>query len=287
MQISRREQRFLRDGTLKLAVAGLLFIAANTCFAVHTNNIMLTGYWPPTNNMLVQFSTDPALNPGGWQGRNWSNTSYDVYAYFPTFPGGTGSNPKGTGDFEVDYQDTSADFWRIVDEIHPVAILSYGNGAGPWEIEYNARNLPKNSWVSDYQNPKKPDSKPEIDMPDNYVRHSTLPVDTIAQAIDQAGLGVNAWVDYNGNPGAFLCEYMAYHVMWYQDIHKDPFDLYQCAAAGFTHVSGSLTLAQAVAASDIALGVTIDYLNTVVSPEPATIALLGLGVLALLRKRKA
>jgi hypothetical protein len=194
MQTNRRKQRVLGDGTLKLTVAGLLFIAVNTCFAVHTNNIMLTGYWPPTNNMLVQFSTDPVLNPGGWQGQNWQSSGYDIYAYFPTFPGGTGSNPKGNGDFEVDYQDTSADFWRITAEIHPVAILSYGNGAGPWEIEYNARNLPTNSWSSDYQNPKKPDSKPEIDMPDYYARHSTLPVDAIAEAIDQAGLGINAWV---------------------------------------------------------------------------------------------
>ncbi len=293
MQISQRGQRFLENGTLKLAIAGLLFTTANTCFAVYTNNIMLTGYWPPTNEMLVKFSPDQQLRESlgyysGWQGQNWQGRGYDIYAYFPTFPGGTGSNPRGNGDFEVNYQDTSEDFWRITAEINPVAILSYGNGAGPWEIEYNARNLPSTGsprwYTTSYSGSPSP-SPPDSSVPSRYVRHSTLPVDTIAETINQAGLGINAWVDYNGDPGRFLCEYMAYHTMWYQDIHESSLDPYQCIAAGFTHVSGSLTMAQVTAASDIALGVTIDYLDTIVSPEPATIALLGLGTLVLLRKR--
>lgn len=272
-----------RNGFLKWSMAVLLCICFSDCFAWNTNNILLTGYWPPTNEMLTKFSTDQQLNPDGWQGQNWEGSGYNIYAYFPTFPYGIG---KGEGDFEVDYQDTSADFWRITSEVNPVAILSYGGGAGPWEIEYNARNLPKDSWGSDYQNPEKPDSKPEIDMPDYYERHSTLPVDAIAEAIDQAAIGVNAWVDYGGNPGAFLCEYMAYHGMWYQDLHSSETDPFRCIAAGFTHVSNSITLEQAILASDIALRVTIDYVDLVLIPEPATLCLLGLGALALLRKRR-
>ena len=84
------KEGFLKDGTLKLGVAGLLFISVSACFAGYTKNIMLTSYWPPTNEMLAKFSTDPALNPGGWQGQNWEGRGYDIYSYFPTFPGGTG-----------------------------------------------------------------------------------------------------------------------------------------------------------------------------------------------------
>ena len=76
--------------------------------AAHTQNILLTGYWPPTNEMLRKFSTNPDQNPGGWQGQNWEGRGYDVYAFFPEFPGGTGSNPKGNGDFEIDYQDVGS-----------------------------------------------------------------------------------------------------------------------------------------------------------------------------------
>jgi hypothetical protein len=73
--------------------------------------VKLTAYWPPTNEMLVKFSPDEQLREplgydDGWQGRNWQNRGYDIYAYFPTFPGGTGSNPRRNGDFEVNYQDS-------------------------------------------------------------------------------------------------------------------------------------------------------------------------------------
>src|SRR4030042_830390 len=120
--------RFLLHRKLCTTLCALLLICwgAGRSFSGNTRNVMLTGYWPPTNEMLRKFSTDPNHNPGGWQGENWEGRGYNIYAYFPEFPGGTGSNPKGTGDFEVDYQDVSADFWRITDQIHPVAIMSYG-----------------------------------------------------------------------------------------------------------------------------------------------------------------
>ncbi|MBN1788390.1 MAG: PASTA domain-containing protein [Sedimentisphaerales bacterium] len=223
---------------------------------------MLTGYWPPTNEMLRQFSTDPVQNPGGWQGQNWEGRGYDIYAFFPEFPGGTGSNPKGDGDFEVDYQDVSNDFWLITEQIHPVAIMSYGAGAGPWEIEYNARNL--SSWSNDYLTPKQPTpSPPDSSQSTGYVRNSTLPVQDIADAINASGLGISAWVDWSGNPGAFLCEYMAYHDGWYQDIHSNPNDAYYCAAAGFTHLSNSISVSNATEGVEVALRATIAYLDSI------------------------
>ncbi len=250
--------------------------APGLCLAEFTNNIMLTGYWYPTNKMLAQFSTDPSLNPNGWQGQNWEGRGYDVYAYFPTFP--SPHYQKGVGDFEVDYQDTSADFWRIVDTIHPVAILGFGVGGGPWEIEYRAINF--TSWNGDYLAPRYPNpSPPDGTVPANTVRYSTLPVEAIEAAVDSAGIGVDAWVDWNGDAGNFLCGYMFYHDTWYQDLHGDSSDPYWSVAAGFIHVGG-LTMQQSVQATEITLRETIVYVDTVV-PEPGTLSLLALGGLTL------
>jgi len=222
---------------------------------------MLTGYWPPSNEMLRKFSTDPNQNPGGWQGENWEGRGYNIYAYFPEFPGGAGSNPKGDGDFEVDYQDVASDFERITSDIHPVAILGYGKGQGPWEIEYNARNL--SVWNSDYLEPTNPTpAPPDGSIPIGGIRNCTLPAQAIAEAINSSGAGVNAWVDWDGNPGAFLCEYMTYRNTWYQSLHSDPCDQYRCLAAGFTHVSGSLSVSTATTLCDIALRSVIDYLDS-------------------------
>ena len=43
-----------------------------------TNNIMLTGYWPQTNNMLRAFSTNPDQNPDGWIGENWEEIAATI-----------------------------------------------------------------------------------------------------------------------------------------------------------------------------------------------------------------
>jgi len=231
------------------------------CFAGNTKNIMLTGFWPPSNEMLRKFSTDPNKNPGGWQGQNWEGRGYNVYAYFPEFPGGTISNPKGNGDFEVDYQDVSSDFERITANIHPVAILSYGKGTNSWELEYNARNL--SGWNSDNLTPFEPTlSPPDGGKPVGYIRNSTLPMQAIADAINSSGAGVNAWIDWDGDAGAFLCEYMAYHDAWYQSLHSDPCDQYRCLTAGFTHVPGGLSVSTATTVCEIALRTTIDYLDS-------------------------
>jgi pyrrolidone-carboxylate peptidase len=250
-----------RKSSIALCAVFIIWGMTAICFAGNTKNIMLTGFWPPTNEMLRKFSADPNQNPGGWQGQNWEGRGYDVYAYFPEFPGGVGSNPKGNGDFEVDYQDVSSDFWRITGNTHPVAILSYGQGSMWWEIEYNARNL--SGWYNDYLNPWQPTpAPPDNSVPAGYIRHTTLPIQAVADAINNSGAGVNAWVDWDGNPGAFLCEYMAYHDVWYQSLHSDPCDQYRCLAAGFTHVPDSLSVSTATTVCEIALRTTIDYLDS-------------------------
>jgi len=213
--------------------------------------ILVTGYWPPTNEMLRPFSTNPTQNPDGWQGRNFNNSGYDVYAYFPEFPNGTGPDPKGQGDFEVDYQDTYADFVRITNLLRPSVVLSYGNGAGPWEIEYNAPW--PNNWVSDFLDPKKPDQPTAETCPPNLT--ATLPVEDIKAAVIADLPGMNAWIDYQADPGNFLCHYMALLGMKYQTEND------HCEAAGFIHVSGGVTVDDAKTANLATLRAITDWKN--------------------------
>jgi len=215
-------------------------------------NIMLTGYWNPTGLMIAPFSNDTALNPDGWKGANWEDLGYDIYSFFPT-PG------TYTGNFEVDYQDTWNDFWDITAQIRPIAIISFGVGNGPWEIEYNARNLDR--WIDDNEQPYQPTPCPPDDsVPTNYVRHSTLPVQEIADAVNDQ-TSVEAWVDWDGNPGEYLCEYMAYLGMWYQALHNNTEFSYCCWAAGFIHVNPSIALDDAMEATKVTIRETIKHLS--------------------------
>jgi pyrrolidone-carboxylate peptidase len=234
------------------------------CFGSEVNqrrNIMLTGYWNPTGQMIAPFSTDTYLNPDGWIGENWEDLGYNIYSFFP--------NP-GTynGTFEVDYQDTLDDFVNITAEINPIAIISFGGGAGPWEIEYNARNL--DSWVPD----KKPPYQPTPCPPDGtvsvgYVRHSTLPVQEIEDAVNEQ-TSIYAWVDWDGNPGAYLCEYIAYLGMWYQAEHNSTEDPNQCLVSGFIHVNANVDLDDAMDATKITIREVIKNLPNN-SPDTPTI----------------
>jgi pyrrolidone-carboxylate peptidase len=227
-------------------------------FPVTTNglpNIMLTGYWPPTNEMLRQFSTDTKQNPDGWVGENWEGLGYNVYSYFPEFPGGLG---QGEGDLEVDYQDTSADFWPITDLIDPIAVITFGRADDDyeWELEWRQRNLncTPTGWINDYQTPYKPTPcPPDESATAGYIRYSSLPMQDIVDAVNDAGLGISAYIDDLGFAGRFLCEFIAYHAAWYHDLHADPDDPARNAAAGHIHVGGLINLPEAIAATEISL----------------------------------
>jgi hypothetical protein len=67
-------------------------VATTVARGAYTNNILLTGYWPPTNEMVRRFSTSTVQNPDGWIGGNWEGRGYNVYSFFPEFPGGVGAN---------------------------------------------------------------------------------------------------------------------------------------------------------------------------------------------------
>jgi pyrrolidone-carboxylate peptidase len=249
---------------------GLASLAARADF---TTNIMLTGYWPQTNNMLRRFSTNPEQNPDGWTGQNWEDRGYDIYSFFPEFPDGLG---KGVGDFEVDYQDTSEDFWRCVEELHPVAIITFGRGNldRSWEVEWQTRNL--DSWVGDYEEPYQPTpSPPDSSVPVDTIRYSTLPMEPIVDAVNAAyeDITLDAYVDYTGFAGGFLCEYVGYHASWYHDLHSDPDDPYWNVAAGHIHVGADVGRQAARTASRITLRELIAYVDTQV-PEPGSLGLM-------------
>jgi len=231
--------------------------------------IMCTGFWNPTGLMLTPFSTDPELNPNGWEGENWEGSGYDIYSYFPK-PG------DFTGMFEVDYQDTWEDFWNITNQIHPYAIISFGAGAGPWEIEYNARNL--DSWVRDEKSPYQPTpNPPDETKPVGFVRHSSLPIQQIADAVNDQTT-IEAWVDLYGNPGAYLCEYIAYLGMWYQNTHNTTDDTNRCRVVGFIHVNAKVNVDEAIKATKITFRETIKYLSDInIPPEQPTITGLSSG----------
>ena len=267
------------------APAALVCIfAALPAQAAFTRNIMLTGYWPPTNEGVRRFSTNPEQNPNGWVGGDWEDRGYDVYSFFPEFPDGVG---QGVGDFEVDYQDTSEDFWRIVEEVHPVAIITFsrGNFDSSWEVERKQRNL--DEWVPDYTAPFQPTpSPPDASVPAGFVRESTLPMADIVNAVNDAdNLGLNAYIDHDGFGGGFLSEFMAYHGVWYQSLHSDPNDDFWTVAAGHIHVGGRVSNGKARNAVNVTLRTLTDYLDTQV-PEPST-AILLLAALALRRRGRS
>jgi hypothetical protein len=239
-----------------------------------TNNILITGYWPPTNEMVRRFSTSPTQNPGGWIGGNWEGRGYNIYSFFPEFPGGVDANPKGNGDLEVDYQDTSADWWRITDMIHPLAIVTFsrGNSGSNWEIEYRTKN--RATWVNDYVAPLQPTpAPPDSSVPAETIRFNTLPMTQIRDAVNSADLNITSFIDTSSSElaGGFLSEFIGYHGMWYQSLHSSPSDPYQTFMAGHIHVGINTALPAAQAATDITLREVIAQLNTMV-PDPSGLA---------------
>lgn len=249
--------------------AVLLCLLAVETTVARARNIMLTGYWPQTNNMLRRFSPNPEQNPDGWIGENWMGRGYNVYAFFPEFEDENDPG-KGEGDFEVDYQDTSQDWWRITDEIDPVALITFsrGNNDKSWEIEWRQRNL--RTWIDDYEAPYQPTpSPPDDSQRAGFVRYSSLPMEEIRKAVNDANLGVNAYIDRTGYGGGFLSEFIAYHGTWYRDIHQDKSDPAWTIAAGHIHVGSRVTKEVGAQAVDVTLDTLLDYVDTII-PEPAT-----------------
>lgn len=251
-----------------------------------TRNILITGYWPPTNEMLRSWSRNASQNPSGWQGGNWEGRGYDIHSYFPEFPGGTGINPKGNGDFEVDYQDTATDWARIVEEVRPVAIITFSraNTTVGWELEPAAQRfrLPGETqnigrtvptYTGDYQGNRYPSDVPIAAEPLGRVRESTLPVQDIVSAVRAeipAGQIDPFIANYdpdnlaNGYDfgGGFLSGYISYLGLWYQNEHSAPDSVFRTVAAGHIHVGRFMATPIAEQATAITLRTLIDTVNS-------------------------
>ena len=251
----------------------LLLLGLATSACGYTNNIMITGFWPPTNEMIRQFSPNPAQNPGGWVGDNWENRGYDIHAFFPEF-NNFPVDQQGEGDFEVDYQDTLADFDRITAELDPIAIITFsrGDAGNSWEIESRHEN--RLAWNLDFEVPRRPTPRPPDDtLPANASRFSSLPMEEIRDAVDSSGLGMNVFIDTNSTGGSFVSEYIGYLNVWYHDRHSDPSDPAWNVAGGHIHVGGAVSIADGTVATEISLRTLIDHVDSIV-PEPSSAGLL-------------
>ena len=223
--------------------------------------IIVTGFWPPTNEMIRHFSQSSTLNPEGWQGDNWENRGYDIVSFFPSFnPPNCSNCGQGYGDFEVDYQDTSEDFWTIFNEINPIAVITFSRGYIDlsWEMEFNAYN--RVNWINDYTTPFLPTPNPPDQDEDAYfLRNSNLPMGDILQAIDNLNIGLTPYIDADGDPGHYVSEFMAYHGTWYRDLNE--FGDENCISAGHIHVGGNIDWDTATLATEESIRVLINHLD--------------------------
>ncbi len=215
--------------------------------------------------MLRPFSRKASQNPDGWIGEDWEGRGYDVVAFFPEFPHGMG---KGEGDLEVDYQDTSNDWWPITDMVDPIALVTFSRGAPDysWEVEMNQYN--RAVWYDDYEAPLQPTpAPPDASVPAGHLRLSALPVQDVVDAVALANLGLNPFICFSGSGGGFLSEFIAYHGVWYQNLHADPLDPRWCVAGGHVHVGGFVGKKTARLAAKQTLRAVIHYVDSVLDPS--------------------
>ncbi len=228
-----------------------------------TKTVVLMGYWPPSNEMLRPFSTDPELNPDGWVGEDWRGLGFDVHAFFPEFPpdgdpsndpiGSPGSVGSEASDLQVDYQDTSADFWRIVDTLQPHILITHSRGGGiGWELEAiegghgNGGADPAFDWASDgygavtqpTQESVDPRSWDAMQAYRDVNAQSLLPLKGIESAASGLGL-TSVEIDGAGTSGNYLSGFLGLHGIVYAE--STP----HAVAGGHIHVGITLPVADA------------------------------------------
>lgn len=256
-----------------------------------TNNIMITGYWPPTNNMVRDFSPNPDQNNGQWLGGNWEGRGYNIFSYFPEFPGQTGPSwGKGVGDFEVDYQKTSADWQRITDQVKPVAIITFSRAQNnfEWRLEGGNRMYAESQWTPDFQAPTRPGSDLPImqALAPGTELFSTLPINDIIDNVSAQVPGLNARTVPIDN-GRYLSNYIGLHGNWYHELNKDPGAEFRNFAAGHIHVGYAMSQQQALDATLVTLRTLTDHLDILGVPAPSSAAAIALGGLMLARRRRS
>lgn len=232
--------------------------------AACVKNVVLMGYWPPTNEMLRPWSTNPEQNPEGWVGADWGGYGYDVYSFFPEFPpdgdptndniGDEGAVGSPDFDLRVDYQATSSDFWRIVDTYQPSILVTTSRGGEiGWELEGieggHGVNNPGDAsmdWASDKYGADQFPTEATIEARSwdaittwrqGVTLPSQLPLDEIFAAT--SALGVTDVVIDQGTGGNFLSGFLGLHGLAYNQLAAHN------VAAGHIHVGFGLPVADA------------------------------------------
>ncbi len=280
----------------------LLFIPLNLI----ADTVVMIGYWPPTNEMLRPWSQNAAQNPGGWQGQNWGGYGHDVYSFFPEFPpdgnpfndsfGSNGYVGSTDSDFRVDYQDTSADFWRVMDDLNPTAVItfSWGGSDNRWEIERlegghsGGGSNPAFDWSSDgsglvgYPTQSSVDAR-TWDAISTYRNgnqlQTMLPVDAIYDATSLLGVG-NVFIDETGTSGNYLSGFLALQGLYYNSI--TPNNLY----AGHIHVGSGLSINQANLLTQTTLTQVLLGINAHAIPEPSGLMMVALAISFSMRRTR-
>lgn len=236
-----------------------------------TKTVVLMGYWPPTNEMLRPFSTDAEQNPDGWVGENWRGLGFDVYAFFPEFPpdgdptndpiGSPGSVGADGSDLQVDYQDTSADFWSIIDTHQPHILITHSRGGGiGWELEAiegghgNGGPDPAFDWISDGYGADTRPTEATVD-PRSWAAMNTyrdvnasslLPLETIEGVASGLGL-TTVEIDTTGTSGNYLSGFLGLHGVVYAETTP------HAVAGGHIHVGTAVSVEDARALTDASL----------------------------------
>ena len=253
---------------------------------MYTRNIVLIGMWYPSNEMLRQFSNQKDINPDGWKGKNWCESGFDVYSFFPAFNDRDrlATNPgRGRGDFQVDYQDVYADFTRVVAEFKPIAIITFTRnppGTTAWELESGGRD--RSEWQEDSIWPLKPEDRSGIFsitkgispiwtritssrerffgyLPNRErVFTSNLPLDKISEEFLANNGLPQAFIDPSKDMGSFISEYVGILAMSYRDQHPVSKPDHICLSAGGIHVGAETPIDTAVSAAETILNFTID-----------------------------
>ncbi|MEM6990527.1 MAG: hypothetical protein AAF721_08525 [Myxococcota bacterium] len=243
-------------------------------------NVVLMGYWPPTNEMLRAWSQNAAQNPDGWQGADWGGHGFDVYAFFPEFPpdgdpandpiGSVGSVGSAESDLRVDYQDTSEDFWAIVDALQPLIVITTSRGGGiGWEIEAiegghgGGAQDPSLDWTSDGFGAAVRPTEATVD-PRSWDAISTyrggatlgslLPMKAIEDATDALGLASVA-IDTTGTSGNYLSGFLGLHGIYYAETTD------HAVAGGHIHVANGLPTETATTLMEATLTVVLETMS--------------------------
>ena len=127
-----------------------------------------------------------------------------------------------------------------------------------WELENRLVN--RTNWHDDYTPPLLPTPNPPDSTVSNYyVRYTSLPVTEIINAIQDAQLGLNPYLD-NTNAGMFLSEFAGYHGVWYKETLGEDIET-PCLASGHIHVGAQVNWNTAKEAAEVSIRTLINYID--------------------------